>query len=418
MNPPTGTVSKEQAVSRRMSALEDAFEAFSEHTVSLQRTYRRLKEEAARVNQRLDRTNQRLQAKVRELDELANFQRSILSSVPVAVLVTDLKGYIRTFNPAAEQLWDVCADEAIGRSYREVLGPHCRLLERVLCGPSRREDTRRVVEDENRIISSTASLVEDSKGRPIGAVQLDQDITRVTRLEEGMCRQQKLADLGKMAAGFAHEVKKPLNGIKGFASILRRRFPEDEEGCIYADRIMEAAERLNRMLGRVTGFARPGGLDKRTCDLKEQADSVADFIRFEDPHRELNIQILVPEGARFVLADADKLQQILLNLMKNAAEATDGAGEVVVQASREHQLGGTCVCIRVADDGPGIPKDILSQITEPFVTKKEGGAGLGLAVVDRLLKLHGSKLSAESEAGVGTIMEFALQIPEGTEDDD
>jgi len=411
-------ISEETVSSDHVKALEEAFQAFSQHTVSLQQTYRRLEKEADRVNLELENTNRRLKRKVRELDELNNFQRSILSSVPVAIVVTDLDGSIRAFNPAAGQVWGVSCAEAVNSSYRKVMGRHGWILRSVLRGRCRRESLRRRVGKTSRVISSTACLVEDSEGRPIGAVQLDQDVTRLTRLEEGMCHRQKLVDMGKIAAGFAHEVKKPLNGIKGFASLLRRRCSADDEGMKYAGHIIEAADRLNRMLGRIMGFASPGALDVRTCDLQEQVDRVAEFMRFEDPNGDIHIKVAVPETARFVMADPDKLQQILLNLIKNAVEASKGSEEVVVRSYEENCNGARGVRIQVADNGSGMSEETLARITEPFVSETESGVGMGLAVVDRLLRLHDSTLSAESEPGVGTRMEFVLKAPDGKEEDD
>lgn len=400
------------------SALQEAFDRFSRQTSALREAYRRLKEEAARVNVELERTNRRLEQKVRELDETNNFLHSILLSIPTAVLVTDLEGSVTALNPAAEDMWGISDRDAIGRSYGDILGRHGELLESVLLGRSRTESLRRRTDgDDPRVISSTASRVEDSAGNPIGTVQMDRDVTRLTHLEDRLCEQQKLADLGKMAAGLAHEVRKPLNGIKGFASLLRRSGKDEQARRKYAGRIMDAADRLNRMLARLVGFARPTGLKVRPCDLREVAEEVAEFVRFGVDDDGADVHVQVPDAAQTVLADRDKLQQILLNLVKNGVEATAARGDVVVHAGRDCVDAGR-VRVRVADNGAGVPEDVAGRITEPFVTGKECGAGLGLAVVDRLLRMHDTKLRVHSERGVGTVMEFVLDSPGRTEEDD
>jgi two-component system nitrogen regulation sensor histidine kinase GlnL len=168
-------------------------------------------------------------------------------------VVTDLAGAIITLNPAAEKMWGLPAERAVGAHFRSVMQPHHELLAGVLAGRYRQESVRRELGgQEPRIISSTACLVEDSGGRPTGAIQLDNDITRLHRLEVELCQQEKLADLGRMAAGLAHEIRKPLNGIKGFASLLARRLPSGESEQRYVGSIMGAADRLNSMLGRPT----------------------------------------------------------------------------------------------------------------------------------------------------------------------
>ena len=212
-----------------LRALEEAFAYFSSQTAQLKTAYIGLKEKAQQINLELEAANRELERKVQQLDEAYNLQRSILQSIPTAVVVTDLDGAVITFNPAAERMWGVPAERAVGAHFRDVMQPHHQLLAGVLAGRYRQESLRReLAGQEPRIISSAACLVEDSAGRPIGAIQLDNDITRLHRLEVELCQQEKLADLGRMAAGLAHEIRKPLNGIKGFASLLERRLQAGE----------------------------------------------------------------------------------------------------------------------------------------------------------------------------------------------
>ncbi|MHC4592520.1 MAG: two-component system sensor histidine kinase NtrB [Planctomycetota bacterium] len=389
--------------------LQEAFAHFCEQTSQLEQAYRRLKEEAERVNLELEAANRQLEDKVRQLDEVNNLQRSILKSIPTAVVVTDLRGTINTFNPAAEAMWRVPQDWAIGRNFREVMGTQHRLLSDVLNGRPRPEALRRELDgQEPMIVSSRACLVADSDGRPIGAIQVDQDVTRLCALESRLHQQEKLADLGKMAAGLAHEIRKPLNGIKGFASILERTLNCDAAEARYISNITGAADRLSGMLGRLLNFAKPDQPRMVPCDLRAEAEQVAEFVRAEDSESTAVISVDIPEEARAVLADAGKCKQVLLNLVKNGVEALEGPGEVRVTASLECCDGIRHVRVTVSDTGRGIPQEALSRITEPFYSDKEGGTGLGLAIVDRMLQLHGAQLEVTSRPGHGTCMTFAL----------
>ncbi|MGD2174164.1 MAG: PAS domain-containing protein, partial [Candidatus Brocadiaceae bacterium] len=187
-----------------LRALEEAFEQFSRQTAQLKEAYRELKERTEKVNLELEEANRELEQKVRQLDEAYNFQHSILESIPTAVVVTDLNGIIRTFNPAAEAMWGMSGKDALGADYRRIMEPHHGLLAAVLEGNSRQESEQRELEGEDpRVISTTACIVENSAGEPIGAVQLDRDITRLCALQLQLYQQGKLADLGKMAAGLA-----------------------------------------------------------------------------------------------------------------------------------------------------------------------------------------------------------------------
>jgi PAS domain S-box-containing protein len=388
------------------AALQEAFDRFCEQTARLQVAYEELKEEAERVNLELEEANRQLERRLRELDEAYNFQSSILESIPSAVVVTDLEGVVRTWNAAAETMWGAGREQALGRSFREVMGAHGDLLAGVLEGRRRRETLRRELGGpEPRVISSTACLVEDSAGRPIGAVQVDRDMTRLCELESRLHHHEKLADLGKMAAGLAHEIRKPLNGIKGFASLLDRKLEPEAADRRYVGNIMGAADRLNDMLGRLLDFARPDRLRTGRCDLRAEAESVLEFVRAEQADSPAELTLEVPEEARYVTADADKLKQVLLNLVKNGVEALDGPGRVGICSEAEPDGG---VRVSVRDTGRGMAPEEAARVLDPFYSTRPGGTGLGLAVVDRILQLHGTQLEVKSRPGAGTSMEFVL----------
>jgi PAS domain S-box-containing protein len=398
-----------EAAPGELQALEDAFAYFSRHTAQLKDAYLRLRSETERINLQLEQANRDLEAKVRELDQATNFQHSILESIPTAVVVTDLDGVINTFNAAAERLWGITGKDALGRDFRQVMGGHSDLLAAVLAGGGRQEHTRRELgQDDARIISSTAALVEDSSGRPIGAVRIDRDITEVCALETRLNHRERLADLGKVAAGLVHEIRKPLNGIKGFASLLERKMGQDDTHRRYISSIMGAADRLNAMLGRLLGFARPEALRLAPCDLRAEAEEIAAFVRAEAPNGPAVIGIQVPDEARTAMADTNKIKQVLLNLVKNAVEALDDGGGCVCIRTRLVRGDKQVIRLEVEDDGTGIAEEDLRKITEPFYTAKPGGTGLGLSIVSRILQLHGTQLDIESRTGRGTTMGFSL----------
>jgi PAS domain S-box-containing protein len=398
----------QQTAPEQLEALQQAFDFFTKQTAQLEQAYNELKAETERINLQLEATNRQLQAKVRELDETTNLQQSILAGIPSAVVVVDLDGIIGTFNPAAEALWETACEDAIGRHFSDVLGDHSDLLAGVLRGRRASDDSRREgVGAEARIITSTAALVHDSSGRPIGAVQVDRDITRVCNLETRLNHHEKLADLGKMAAGLVHEIRKPLNGIKGFASLLERRVETDDAEHRYLGNIMHATDRLNGMLGRLLDFARPDGLHPSPCDLEGEMEVVADFLRAEEAAASADILVEVPREASHAMADADKVKQVLLNLGKNALEALEGPGSVTLRSRRCGEDGRT-VRVEVADTGTGIAHEDIPRLTEPFFSAKQGGTGLGLSIVNRILQLHGTELSIESSPGQGTVMAFNL----------
>lgn len=407
-----------QAAPEELEALQEAFRQFTRQTAQLQEAYQQLKERAEQVNTELEAANRELERKVRELDEAYNFQRSILESIPTAVVVTDLEGIVRTVNPAAARMWGLERQEAVGRHYTELMQPHHGLLERVLEGEHTPQSERRELDGpEPQVISSTACLVQDSDGRPIGAVQLDRDISRLCSLRVQLYRQGKLADLGKMAAGLAHEIRKPLNGIKGFASLLERKVQEEPAPRRYVGNIVGAVDRLDDLLHRLLDFARPDELRLATCDLRAEARQVAEFVRAGRAGQDAEVTVRVPEDARWVRADADKLKQVLLNLMQNGMDAlAEGKGRVRVETETVRADGEPRVAVRVADTGCGMTPEQVERALEPFYTDKEGGTGLGLCIVHRILQLHGAELEVDSRPADGTTMSFLLPAAPRPED--
>jgi PAS domain S-box-containing protein len=399
--------------------LENAFRQFNERASVLRQTYVELRGEVARMNHELERVNRRLEAKVQELEEVSSFQNSILSSIPVGVTVTDLDGVIQRFNPPARDIWGVDAEEAIGSSIREVMGCHGQLLERVLAGEPGRRTIQRHLEENGMVLATTVSVVRDSRGRSIGAIQLDRDVSRMRRLEDRLCRCENMADLGRSAAGLAHEVRKPLNGIKGFASLLRRMADGEQVGK-YSSRIMQAASRLDAMLEDLLDFARPTGLEPCELDLDRIARSVADLVSAENVDRPRNVRILVdiPPGARRVIGDAGKIEQVLLNLVKNGVEAIEDEGKVRISARPAPEPDEDRIRVIVEDTGTGIAPERLEAVQEPFTSDKERGIGLGLAMVKKFLRLHGTDVEIDSVPGEGTSVTFTLPAAEKGEQDD
>ncbi len=393
--------------------LEKTFRRFRRRTAALRNTYVELRDEAERMNEELQQANRRLEEKVRELEEVNSFQNSILASLPVGVIVADLDGVIKRFNPAAEDIWQVDAEEAIGRSVDAVLGGHSQALHGVLSGDVQRQTRQIEAEDKGMVLSSTVNTVRNGQGEAIGVIQLDRDVSRVQRLEDQLSHSENLADLGRSAAGMAHEVRKPLNGIKGFASLLRR-VTDGESADKYSSRIMEAAGRLDSMLEDLLDFAQPEDVETGSVDLRRLSRQVADFVEAEDEveDADVSVEVEVDENARIVAGDADKMEQVLLNLVKNGVEAIETNGRVLIGTERVELSGEPKVQVSVTDDGQGIPEEKQDDIVEPFITDKDGGSGLGLAMVQKILRMHGTEMDIESEPGVGTSMQFYLSVSE------
>ena len=386
-----------------------AFRRFNRRTSALRQTYMELRKEAELMNLELKQTNRQLEEKIQELEEAYSFQHCILENLPIGVTVTDMGGAIQHLNRAAKRIWEVDAEQAVGKSCREVMGRYANLLESILSGECGERTVQRELAGKQIMLETTVSIARDSDGTARAAIQLDRDVSNMRKLQNQLCRRDDLADLGRSAAGVAHEVRKPLNGIKGFASLLKR-IADDKSANEYSDRIINAASRLDSMLNQLLDFAKPTVLELETVNLKDKAERVAEFVRSEEDtsQPDIPIEVNISQGARVAVGDPGKIEQVLLNLVENGVEAIEETGRVSVTAEPTRENGNRKIKVTVEDTGQGISPDKLDSIQQPFTSYKEDGTGLGLAMVNKFLRIHGTELSIDSEPGRGTKMEFNL----------
>jgi len=309
----------------------------------------------------------------------------------------------------------------IGRPFAEVLKDVPDVL-RVVAGafevshlPNRAEMRLRKT---GKVIGYTLSLVKDARGRAVGATLFFKDLTRVEQLEERERLRDRLAALGEMAAAIAHEVKNPLAGIEVMAGILKRQLPESQDAQNILADIIKEAKMANVIVQEVLAFVRPIRLELENVSV---ADVISDAISMAESHeRRGGAQVIVdaPESLRPIQGDPHQLRQIFTNLVTNAFEAMNGSGEVQItavavdgdeDAAGEHGTGPT-VIITVADNGPGIPADVMDRIFSPFFTTKPQGSGLGLAIVRKIVDAHDGRIDVSQRAGGGTVFRVTLPV--------
>jgi signal transduction histidine kinase len=220
--------------------------------------------------------------------------------------------------------------------------------------------------------------------------------------EARLREQERLAQLGQMAATVAHEIRNPLSIMKGSAEVLAKKFGESGRELI--SYIIEEIERLNRLVDNFLRFARRPQLNLASLSLPEFLSELL------APMRQDGVQIEVPENLPPVLADRDALQQILLNLIRNAREACPENCTITVTA-RSVRRPGRGVQIQVSDTGPGIPPEVLPRVFEPFFSTRATGSGLGLAICKQLTEAMGGTIEIHSEPGRGTTV--SVWLPEG-----
>jgi signal transduction histidine kinase len=238
-----------------------------------------------------------------------------------------------------------------------------------------------------------------------------QDTNRTLReTQEQLIRTEKLATIGQLAAGIAHEVKNPLTAILGFAGTIQSSAStlSPEEVREYAGIVVDESRRLQSIIDEVRQYSKPKGYMMEPASLVEVVEEIVSFTRFDTLLRQVEIQRAY-HARPIVRLNRDKIKQVLLNLLRNAAQAMDapGQGLIRVVVEEEPEFG----VVRVIDNGSGMPPETLDRNFQPFFTTKgDEGTGLGLDICRQIIEQgHGGQIWAESEAGVGTT--FSLRLP-------
>lgn len=244
----------------------------------------------------------------------------------------------------------------------------------------------------------------DDDGKPYQYVSIRYDITERKRSEAALRDQASLAQLGKLAAVVAHEVRNPLAAIRGALQVIGRRLDaESREHAVVQD-VIARVDGLNEIVQDLTQFARPRMPVLSPVPLRDLIASVVSLVSSDATLSQVQVAVDVTDATLHV--DVDQIQQSFLNLLLNSAQAMRGTGCITISASA---LGGMCD-ITIRDQGPGIPPDVREHLFEPFFTTKHRGTGLGLATARRIVDSHGGTLTLESPEGGGTIARIRLPL--------
>jgi signal transduction histidine kinase len=241
--------------------------------------------------------------------------------------------------------------------------------------------------------------------------QLLAETARTLHLEQNARQAATLAVAGKLAAGLAHEVGTPLNIISGRAEFALRSLPVDDPRREDLEAIIKQIDRISRVITGLLDVVRPATPKLEPLAVGAAVDEVVPLLRHAAVQRGIALEHTIDDGGLRVRGDAGQLQQVLLNLVVNALEATPAGGRVTIAAQADRRHGREGVVLRVADTGTGIAADVLPRIFESFFsTKPRGqGTGLGLAICRDIAKAHGGEMTVESRPGAGSV--FALWIP-------
>lgn len=277
------------------------------------------------------------------------------------------------------------------------------------------EDTRNLLSTrEKLLLANLQELEEVHRALREKIDEIRERDARIRSLDEILTRANRLSSLGELAASIAHEIKNPLVSIEGFARRIERS-KDAEKIHQYSQFISREAERLSKVLARLLDFSRMADPAREPLDINETVD---DTILFLEHHltRFRNIQVTVKKARRLPRVHADKVhvQQALINIVMNAAQAMSEGGPLTIETGTDKE---DYVWITVADKGPGIDPETLKRIFEPFFTTKPKGqgTGLGLPLSKRLIEANGGRIEVKSAKGKGTMFQLLLPFADTKE---
>jgi len=407
-------MSEEKAVTKesRLEAFTDAFESFAQTINRLENSYAELESRFTHLNERLQETNLRLTDALRENEKARSFLDNILSSVSSGILVYDCDGRISHCNAAAEKLLEVEHGELIGSGIEDVIESDTRPD---ICTHNTLDECVEYDSEEKILtlksgkelpVAVSTSLMRDNSSEIIGAVEVIYDLSKVRKLEDEVSRVKALAALGEIAATVAHEVRNPLGGIAGFASLLKRDLPEDHPGQRMVDKIIVGVENLNRSVTSLLAYAHDIHLSPKEIHLKDFLSEIVTYFKADINHDtgQYAISVSSEPGDLHWRLDPEQFRQAIANLLYNAVQAMPDGGEVRLCASADESL-----MVEIADTGSGVDDETRDKMFTPFFTTKQGGTGLGLATVKKIVDAHRGRIEVVSTPGEGTA--FRLYFP-------
>lgn len=238
------------------------------------------------------------------------------------------------------------------------------------------------------------------------------DITALEDLQSRLSRSEKLATLGQVAAGIAHEIRNPLVGIGSTASLLLDEFEESDSRRTDIGEMLKETRRLDRIVNQIVEFARPRELAVNAFPLQDLVEEVLKLLAVPLQDKRVSVKISIPPTIGMLHADRDQLKQVLLNLVQNAVEASPAENGTLELTAFELTLKSRPgIMIKVKDSGKGIPADLLPHVFEPFFTRgKPRGTGLGLAICRNIVENHMGELHMTSDVGKGTVVSLWLPL--------
>jgi two-component system sensor histidine kinase HydH len=346
---------------------------------------------------------QNYQSTKTSLSRIKAFSDSLVDNMPIGLIALDNEKKITSVNATAEDVLNKPAKSITGFSSSDRLPPELQDLiaksdkvERIIG----EEIECQVSAEKTSPLEISISLIKEDNEKIVGYAILLKDLTEIHLLRKEVARSQKLASIGRLAAGVAHEIRNPLSSIKGFATYFRNRYQDIDKDRQTANVMINEVDRLDRVVGQLLELARPIQITPQQTELSAFIKESIHVILQQLEENDLRLALPPQEQPCLLNIDRDKISQVLLNLYLNAIDAMGPQGILKLdfwcdtEADTAH--------ISVTDSGKGIDQKDLPKIFDPYYTTKPTGTGLGLAIVHNILEAHQGNITVDSKTGVGT----------------
>ncbi|NOX32855.1 MAG: PAS domain-containing protein [Deltaproteobacteria bacterium] len=354
---------------------------------------------------------QRYRATRSSLSRIKIFSDNLVENMPVGLIAVDTNDLILSVNPAAKNLLNLPLTKVMHGVAEQVLPEKLISLVRSVNlqnKPVEKEIRIRGEKESPVILDVVVSPLRENDGSSLGALLILRDLTELSHLKNEIERNKRLAAIGRLAAGVAHEIRNPLSSLKGYATFFKEIFDKDTQNFNIADVMIKEVDRLDRVVGELVGLARPVRVSGKPVRIRQLVEDTIKIVEHDAKLHNITIDMEQDKETGSIYADEDRLKQVLLNLYLNAIQSMENSGRLHIRLSRDEP--GGKVVIKISDTGSGIKKEELPDIFEPYFTTKLSGTGLGLAIVHNIIKAHNGEIKVKSKPGHGTC--FTIILPD------
>ncbi|HEY2615285.1 MAG TPA: ATP-binding protein [Chthoniobacterales bacterium] len=359
-----------------------------------------------------------------EVQNARIYNEILLQNLTTGVIAAGADGRITVCNHEAEEVTGSKSEDLLDRPI-EVLPAALRDLVRETLRSSERQENRELVLDSAEgsvVVRASSSIFHGQQGEVLGALVVLTDITALKRLELQIRRSDRLASLGTLSAGMAHEIKNPLVSIKTFAQLLPERYQDSDFRETFSNLIGHEIDRIDSLVNQLLRFARPAKPLLKPVHIHNVLEKSLQLLGHRLYQKEIKLTRLWGADVDTIRADADQLEQVFLNFFLNAIDAMKTSGELNVGTEilpADEWLGAIAgsngdaheaLRVTIRDNGEGIKSEDLAHVFDPFFTTKDYGTGLGLSVVHGIIQEHGGQIEVESELSKGTSFHILLPL--------